>query len=105
MLIFDDSIEHEAWNKGTETRVVLLFEVWRPEIDPHEREALTRLFQAIDLFGPGAVDTGDRRKRTAAKTDVRNPPLPACPERLPQAGSRRGEGDHEVVEGCPSIES
>lgn len=58
MLIFDDSIEHEAWNKGTETRVVLLFEVWRPEIDPHEREALTRLFQAIDLFGPGGVDTG-----------------------------------------------
>lgn len=58
MLIFDDSIEHEAWNRSTDTRVVLLFEVWRPEIDAEEREALTRLFQAIDAFGPAQVDTG-----------------------------------------------
>ena len=58
MLIFDDSIEHEAWNRGTETRVILLFEIWRPEIDMEEREALTRLFQAIDLYGAGQVDTG-----------------------------------------------
>ncbi|NWK95224.1 hydroxylase [Sphingobium lactosutens] len=58
MLIFDDSIEHEAWNRSQETRVVLLFEVWRPEIGAEEREALTRLFQAIDTFGPAQVDTG-----------------------------------------------
>ncbi|HUD90372.1 aspartyl/asparaginyl beta-hydroxylase domain-containing protein [Sphingobium sp.] len=58
MLIFDDSIEHEAWNRSQETRVVLLFEVWRPEIGVEEREALTRLFQAIDAFGPAQVDNG-----------------------------------------------
>ncbi|WP_088185288.1 aspartyl/asparaginyl beta-hydroxylase domain-containing protein [Sphingobium sp. Z007] len=58
MLIFDDSIEHEAWNRSADTRVVLLFEVWRPEIDAEERDALTRLFQAIDAFGPAQVDTG-----------------------------------------------
>ncbi|CCW18664.1 similar to beta-hydroxylase [Sphingobium indicum BiD32] len=58
MLIFDDSVEHEAWNRGIETRIVLLFEIWRPEIHPEEREALTRLFQAIDLFGPAQIDTG-----------------------------------------------
>lgn len=58
MLIFDDSIEHEAWNRSSDTRIVLLFEVWRPEIDAEERAALTLLFQAIDSFGPAAVDTG-----------------------------------------------
>ena len=58
MLIFDDSVEHEAWNRSTETRVVLLFEVWRPEILPEEREALARLFEAIDQFGPPEIDTG-----------------------------------------------
>lgn len=58
MLIFDDSFEHEAWNRSRETRVVLLFEVWRPEIGTEEREALTRLFQAIDAFGPAQVDNG-----------------------------------------------
>ena len=58
MLVFDDSIEHEAWNRSDRTRVVLLFEIWQPEIAVEEREALTTLFQAIDRFGPGQVDTG-----------------------------------------------
>lgn len=50
-LIFDDSIEHEAWNDGTETRVVLIFEVWRPEIAEDERRALTAMFEAITAYG------------------------------------------------------
>lgn len=58
MLIFDDSIEHEAWNRGHVTRVILLFEIWRPEITTDEREALARLFQAIDQFGPAQIDAG-----------------------------------------------
>ncbi len=57
MLIFDDSIEHEAWNRGADTRVILLFEIWRPEISEEERDGLSRLFQAIDQMGP-QVDTG-----------------------------------------------
>ena len=58
MLLFDDSVEHEAWNRSSDTRVVLLFEIWRPEIEAEERDALTQLFQAIDRFGPAQVDTG-----------------------------------------------
>ena len=58
MLIFDDSVEHEAWNRGTQTRVILLFEIWRPEIGAEERDALGRLFRAIDAYGPAQVDTG-----------------------------------------------
>ena len=49
-LVFDDSIEHEAWNDGTETRVVLLFEIWRPEIAEDERRALTAMFEAITAY-------------------------------------------------------
>ena len=58
LLIFDDSFEHEAWNRGGETRVVLLFEIWRPELSAEERAALTRIFEAIDTYGGGAVDQG-----------------------------------------------
>ena len=54
MLIFDDSFEHEAWNDSLQTRVVLLFEIWRPELSSEEREALTLLYQSIDLYGAGA---------------------------------------------------
>jgi aspartyl/asparaginyl beta-hydroxylase (cupin superfamily) len=50
-LIFDDSFEHEAWNRGKSDRIVLLFEIWRPEITPEERHALTVLFEAINDYG------------------------------------------------------
>jgi len=31
VVVFDDTIEHEAWNGSQELRAVLLFDVWRPE--------------------------------------------------------------------------
>lgn len=52
-LIFDDSFEHEAWNRSDRTRIVLLFEIWRPEIGDAERAELVTLFEAIDLFPAG----------------------------------------------------
>lgn len=50
-LVFDDSVEHEARNAGNQERVILLFEIWRPEIPEADREVLSRIFQAIDAFG------------------------------------------------------
>ena len=49
-LIFDDSIEHEARNSGPAERVVLLFEIWRPEIDEADRAALTKIFASINAY-------------------------------------------------------
>jgi aspartyl/asparaginyl beta-hydroxylase (cupin superfamily) len=47
---FDDSIDHEAWNDSDQTRVILLFDIWRPEITPAERGLVTQLFEAIDDY-------------------------------------------------------
>ena len=44
LLIFDDTIEHEAWNDGPEDRVVLIFDIWRPELTELEKEELKALF-------------------------------------------------------------
>lgn len=44
LLIFDDSIEHEAWNDSGEDRVVLIFDVWRPELSEQERHEVSALF-------------------------------------------------------------
>jgi len=30
--------------------VILLFEVWRPELTPRERELVTAMFEAIDAY-------------------------------------------------------
>lgn len=52
-LVFDDSIEHEARNGGPQRRVVLLFEVWRPEVPEEDRAAIARIFQAIGSYSSG----------------------------------------------------
>ena len=46
--VFDDTIEHEAWNGSAETRVILLFEIWRPELSAEERALVDAMFAAID---------------------------------------------------------
>jgi aspartyl/asparaginyl beta-hydroxylase (cupin superfamily) len=50
ILIFDDSIEHEAWNNSNQERVILLFEIWRPEISQEEREILTATLKAVKEY-------------------------------------------------------
>ena len=57
-LIFDDSFEHEAWNKSGDTRVILLFEIWRPEISLEERAALTKIFETINDYQGVPEDAG-----------------------------------------------
>jgi len=57
-LIFDDSFEHEAWNRSDETRVILLFEIWRPEISDDERAALTAIFETINDYQGAPEDAG-----------------------------------------------
>jgi aspartate beta-hydroxylase len=47
LLIFDDSIEHEAWNHSDLDRIVLIFEIWRPELSTDERDAVRKLVQVI----------------------------------------------------------
>lgn len=47
LLIFDDSIEHEAWNHSAQDRIVLIFEVWRPELTAAERDGVRKLLGMI----------------------------------------------------------
>ena len=51
--MFDDTIEHEAWNDSDRTRVILLFEIWRPELTLEERALVGAMFEAIDEYGGG----------------------------------------------------
>ena len=57
--LFDDTIEHEAWNGSDRTRVILLFEIWRPEFTEEERRLVSAMFQAIDV----APETASRATR------------------------------------------
>lgn len=49
---FDDSVEHEAWNQGSATRVVLIFDVWRPELSVLERELVSKILEIAASLDP-----------------------------------------------------
>ena len=53
---FDDTYEHEAWNRSDSTRVILLADIWNPHLSEAERAAVADLIAAI----------GDLNKATAA---------------------------------------
>lgn len=48
LIAFDDTIEHEAWNHSGKDRLVLLFDVWRPELEEIEQAQIAALFTAVD---------------------------------------------------------
>ena len=48
--VFDDTIEHEAWNDSDKLRVVLIFDIWHPQLSPAEREMITALTRGINDF-------------------------------------------------------
>jgi aspartyl/asparaginyl beta-hydroxylase (cupin superfamily) len=50
-LVFDDTIEHEAVNPTDQLRVMLIFDIWHPDIAPIERQAITALIEADGVPG------------------------------------------------------
>jgi aspartyl/asparaginyl beta-hydroxylase (cupin superfamily) len=52
--VFDDTIEHEAWNDSGELRVVLIVDLWPPALDAVEREAVARMIAATGVSFTGA---------------------------------------------------
>jgi aspartyl/asparaginyl beta-hydroxylase (cupin superfamily) len=41
--VFDDTIEHEAMNPTDQLRIILIFDVWHPELSEKERDAVAAL--------------------------------------------------------------
>ena len=49
MVVFDDSYEHEAANLSlTQERVILLIDIWNPQIHPEEVREVTGMFKKLE---------------------------------------------------------
>ncbi len=53
VLIFDDTFEHEAWNRSDQTRVILLMDAWHPDLTQAEQIAFAELIEGIGCFNRG----------------------------------------------------
>ena len=53
--VFDDTIEHEAWNQSDQLRVILIFDTWHPLLEEPERRMITALNSALNSFSSGSA--------------------------------------------------
>jgi aspartate beta-hydroxylase len=56
--VFDDTIEHEAWNDSGLPRTILICDVWNPRLSASERELITAIMIGMDRFS-GAQPISD----------------------------------------------
>ena len=59
VVMFDDTIRHEAWNRSDELRVVLIFDVWHPMLSMLERELVASTVEGIMSFYGTGADLGE----------------------------------------------
>jgi aspartate beta-hydroxylase len=50
LVMFDDTFQHEAWNRSESTRIVLLMDCWNPHLTPVERVAVKQLIEIISGY-------------------------------------------------------
>jgi aspartyl/asparaginyl beta-hydroxylase (cupin superfamily)/Tfp pilus assembly protein PilF len=50
--VFDDTIEHTAWNDSDEPRAVFIFDIWNPEVSAEERALVSAAVAGVsDFYG------------------------------------------------------
>lgn len=49
--VFDDTIEHEAWNDSDEPRAILIFDVWNPHLSTAEQQMIAQFYAETDRAG------------------------------------------------------
>ena len=57
--VFDDTIEHEAWNDSDQLRVILIADLWSPYLTDYEREMYGVLMGAVDEFHHDSANIPD----------------------------------------------
>ena len=67
-VVLDDSYVHEVWNDSEESRVVLLLDLWHPDVRREERENIAHMFGYARGKGwiGAAQDEGQKSERPAA---------------------------------------
>jgi hypothetical protein len=81
VLAFHDACEHETWNDSEQPRIVLIVDLWHPDLTAQEREAILAGFRKKEIRGalmrsrmPLALQTAFSRK--FAQSEAQDPMIP-----------------------------
>lgn len=74
-MVIDDSFVHSVWHNGTAPRIILIVDVWHPEMDGAAREASLegngeglRVYRGHQAAPPGVLWEEFLRRRAASGT-------------------------------------
>ena len=56
--VFDDTIEHEAWNNSDQLRTILICDIWNPNLTEAERALIGQVMTAMDVFNETTTNAG-----------------------------------------------
>lgn len=63
MIVFDDSYEHEAANlSDTQERVILLIDIWHPDLHQEEIKEITGMFKRLEEMIKMRKASGNHQK-------------------------------------------
>jgi aspartate beta-hydroxylase len=62
VLVLDDSYYHAVWNNTSYERVLLLLDVWHPDVRPNERVEIVQMFQHAQEQGWWSCSSGNAGK-------------------------------------------
>jgi aspartyl/asparaginyl beta-hydroxylase (cupin superfamily) len=59
--VFDDTIEHDAWNDSDQIRIILIFDIWNPLLTSAERDLVRAMTVGLGrYYGTDAPTMGSR---------------------------------------------
>jgi len=50
LVMFDDTFKHEAWNRSSSTRIILLMDCWNPHLTDVEKVAVKKMIETISAL-------------------------------------------------------
>jgi aspartate beta-hydroxylase len=50
LMMFDDTFEHEAWNRSDQPRLIVLMDCWNPHLSGPEKMAVKQLVETLDAL-------------------------------------------------------
>lgn len=69
LLAFNDAYDHQVWNFGKLTRVVLFFDVWHPDLTKEDLNCIEKGWSKIKESMGGIADEYERMARKKAEED------------------------------------
>jgi aspartyl/asparaginyl beta-hydroxylase (cupin superfamily) len=55
--VFDDTIEHEAWNRSDTPRAILIFDIWNPYLSAAERDVVRAATEVVGKYYASTPET------------------------------------------------